>query len=80
MNRRGRDQGTPNTAGRDGVIGRTKSQTVTFNLIQTEKFVEVSSSIISTGPESAENLENAGICKIFFKVADVVCTLSNCKA
>lgn len=50
---------TPNTAGSDGVVGRTKSQTVKFIFTRIERFEMASSSIKSTGPLS-ENSENNG--------------------
>lgn len=60
---------TPNTAGSEGVGGRTKSQTVKFIFTRIERFEIASSSIISTGPLS-ENSENNGDRRILLK--DVV--------
>jgi len=51
---------TPNTAGREGVAGRMKSQTVKCNFTRIDRFEIASSSIISTGPLSEKNSENDG--------------------
>lgn len=63
---------TPNTAGREGVNGRVKSQTVTLNFILIEMFVNASSSIMSHDPLSLQNSWNTGHRRSLFKddVAD----------
>lgn len=51
---------TPITAGTEGVSGRTKSQTVKLIFSRIERFDIASSSIISSGPLSEKQSENAG--------------------
>lgn len=51
---------TPKTAGRDGVNGRVKSQTVTLNFMEIEVLVMLSSSIISPDVWSSLHSSNVG--------------------
>lgn len=67
---------TPNTAGREGVTGRMKSQTVKCNFTRIDRFEIASSSIISTGPLSEKNSENDGDRRTLLKDVLVDFTLS----
>lgn len=62
------------TAGSEGVVGRTKSQTVTLSFRRIERFA--SSSIISSGPFSENISEKEGERRTRLKVVVADFTLS----
>lgn len=69
-------QDTPITAGREGVAGRMKSQTVKVSFTRIERFVMASSSIISADPLSISRSENDGNRSTLLKDEDADLTLS----
>lgn len=62
------------TAGSEGVVGRTKSQTVKLSFKRIDRFA--SSSIISGGPFSEKKSEKKGETRTLLKVVVVDFTLS----